>query len=311
MMAVVAFVTLAGVSPAQAGRSPLLVSAGPALTDGQRFVVADVGGGTTMVIDTLRHRKYSLRAPPRCQRPLGSLDAAGSGEAMWSCISQGIRGHFPVLLNLATRAVRVPAGVQGLSADEINTVMVGDAASFIAVGRRWIEMFYEGNDVSAIKYLNWRTGSIEPDSARFCYPLSRTPVPDPQQLGIASRPAYPTHWRYGVTADAAGALTLRQCGHRRSVRLSLCRTPRALPFASGCGDAQLASGVVTWIDFDLPTARLTARAYNVRTRRRCTWELTGSDVLAYHTRNELILSARTNASSPFVVTSRSLGRCAR
>lgn len=274
--------------PATAAESRFLdTSPDQIRTDGSRFAVFKSSDTKLTVIDDARRQRFRMSAEPNCL----PLDLSPSGFLLLGCSGADPK-HF--VLDLRRRT---SVQVQQMKPDPFRWYNP-DYEYLGPGGRTWLKAASSvGRSVPF--YLNWHTGERRgsPDNDSTYTPLDLdsadlTQLGPPQQHGFAfavDRPFSIAQSDRDPSPDVAlpGALTLYRDGTAKKLgtrvaRLSLCR--------SGCFNATLGAGVVTWSEGRV------AHLYVIRTRERSSRRFSQRVGLGLeHTRSTLYWTRYGNA----------------
>lgn len=219
-------------------------------SDGLRYAVFAVGGGSVAILDSLTGKRLRQRTPAGCTA--GQLPIVGAGLLVWTCQPDGVR-DAPVVFSIEKRRFVRVRGLRALWADMDRTG--AEAAIFRGVGRRRIEVEEVGNHLAVVRYLDWRRGALlaEPGSPRrtvglssphavrrMCAPLVRDRVGGYAISG--EPPFFPFVYEPPYAYSLGRPSVLQRCGDGRRARLSGC--------AGRCELVQLAGGRISWLGRD-------------------------------------------------------------
>lgn len=239
-------VLLLTAAPVRAEFRPLEPHVERLVSDGERFAVAARTDRSLAVFDD--EGPAPGLAPPACAAPGASarLLSLGGGKALFACPRKPDGSLDVAILDLVTRAVVVPSGL-----DALDREAEADAFAF-AVGRHWLHVYMETHRGGYTRFLNWRTGAVRQDyvgdarrtvvpdldlptlERRVCSPLRRTIETVDLFFGSGETQAWaPSEYRDRHLLTGS---RLQRCGSRRA---------RILRRADD-HSAHLAPGRVTW-----------------------------------------------------------------
>jgi len=312
----------------------------PARSDGAGTVAWIAAPGALQLADGRGSPTASVDLSGGCVEPPEQLDAVGGGQLLFTCTvehdfwwGRGRSGE-PRLLDLATRAVRVPAGAVEAFYDALDRPL--GSARFEDVGlhgvRMWESVYHGGEGVQGI---DWRSGAsmgdpVDPAQVldvdapglvtTLCAPLRRTRWDIPFVHGVTDPPPLFDPFLYappyGVAWGLRSPLVLRRCGRPGAQVLE----PR-LPHDRMLRTVALAGGTVAWLAGDYTATpgskRLPLRAYlsdcGARVQRPVTVQpSTSVSPQIALVRDGLVLSELTDAGRAWRISRLSLaGVCRR
>ncbi len=241
----------------------------PARADGASTIAYMPAPGMLRLLDAQGAQTAAVDLSAACASPPSAVDAIGGGVLAFSCAYAEAR-----LLDLATRTVRVPAGVPEALRRAFDYTLGGGWIDAVGVhGVRLQESAYHSGQWTST--IDWRSGArvadptdptqlLDVDSptlvTTLCEPLRRRPWDLPSR-DIDPWPLYdPLLFEapYGVTWGPRSPLTLQRCGDTRA-RVLEPRNRRDWHVKQAVLDA----GFVSWIAGDALRAYLPACAVRV------------------------------------------------
>jgi hypothetical protein len=303
----VVLLALAICAPAQA-RSPFrLIGEGTVWTDGDRYAVVQLEGGTVRVIDDRLGRSWDLAAHPTCY-----LGGAAAGHLLWDCTPAP-----PRLQDIATGDVTdVPGWDAYVAATQAlqPTALGWFGPEVRGFGSSWARGvvgcyhcppqygyvdWHSGRFVSELREVATRLPDLDaPDlDVPLCAPLTRRAYHD-RELEPFADAQYEPPWF--MREASYRVLRLYHCGRRKPLIVRRCgRT---------C-DASLGGGYLFWTETSTP-GLTTIKAFRLADRRKFVIAQTTQARFIAHTRRAVYVE-RSNGnvySAPLRVAGDGRGR---
>lgn len=267
---------------------------GPARTDGTTIVYAASDGQITLGPAAGGGARSSVSVMSSCAADRPMISAAGGGQALFECGGTRDEAYFqvdeaPLLLDLATHAVHMPAG----AAEQETTWQDAEdgSNSFEAIGAYGIRARYMAYHTDSTTVIDWHTGRtvgrvFDPPSIEdLDWPTLWRPLCVPVRRALAYDPPLALRVRWGK-------LLLVRCGSAH-VRV----------LARGVHDPRLAEGFASWWTGDARIVRLAHCRLRVPAQKHA---------FADHVRGGLLLSDRSTEAGPWRIRLVSLrGACGR